>query len=81
MLWVKMNNLHPHNKKKKEGKKMLKYFFYIIDREFDKEYSYVGYFDNHQEAGRFIDENEAVGNTVKILSPYWCIVDPEEAGF
>ena len=60
---------------------MLKYFFHIIDREFDSEYDYEGYFTDHDEAAKFIAENEEVGNTVIILSPYYVEVDEAEANF
>ena len=60
---------------------MLKYFFHIVDREFDSEYDYEGYFSDHDEAAKFIEENEEAGNTVIILPPYYTEVDPSEAGF
>jgi hypothetical protein len=70
----------PHQIKfNKEGIQMLKYFFHIIDREFNDEYDYEGYFKDHFEAAKFIAENEEVGNTVTVIAPYFIEVDPSEA--
>ena len=56
---------------------MIKYKLHIIDREFDDEYDYVGLFKDHFEAAQFLDENEAVGNTVIITQHYEHVfVDP-----
>lgn len=52
-------------------KTYLKYYFHIVDVEFDSEYDYEGYFKSHFEAEKFIQENEEVGNTVIICSPYY----------
>lgn len=52
-------------------KTYLKYYFHIVDVEFDSEYDYEGYFESHFEAEKFIQENEEVGNTVTIYSPYY----------
>lgn len=41
-----------------------KYFFHIVDREFDDEYDFTAWFEDHDEADRFITENEHAGNTV-----------------
>lgn len=60
---------------------VLKYYFYIIDNEFNCDYDYEGYFDTHEEAQQFIEENEAVGNIVNNIAPYFERVDREEAGF
>ncbi len=49
---------------------MYKYHFHIIDREFDDEYDYQGYFDDHMEADRFITDNERVGNTIVMVAPF-----------
>lgn len=49
---------------------MYKYYFHIIDREYDDEYNFEGFFFDHMEADRFIAENESVGNTVIILAPF-----------
>jgi hypothetical protein len=65
----------------KEGIPMLKYFFHIVDREFNDEYDYEGYFSDHLEADDFIRENEEAGNTVTILAPYFVEVDEAEANF
>ena len=58
--------------------KMYKYFFYIIDNEFNDEYFYEGYFEDHFEADKFIRENEAEGNVVEMVSPYYIEVSAEE---
>lgn len=52
-------------------KTYFKYYFHIVDVEFDSEYDYEGYFKNHFEAEKFIQENEEVGNTITIRSPYY----------
>lgn len=49
---------------------MYKYYFHIIDREFDDEYDYQGYFDDHMEADRFITDNERAGNTIVMVAPF-----------
>lgn len=49
----------------------LKYYFHIVDVEYGSEYDYEGYFESHFEADKFIQENEEVGNTVVIRSPYY----------
>lgn len=46
--------------------KAFKVMFHIIDKEFDDEYDYIGYFSNIHDADKFIDENEAAGNKVVI---------------
>ena len=38
------------------------YHMHIIDNEFNSEYDFDGYFEDHFEAARFMEENEAVGN-------------------
>ena len=69
---------------------IVKYFFHIIDKQFNDEYDYNGYFKDHFEADRFIVENEEEGNTVYVVSPYYeylpedsvdlnAIHDPERA--
>jgi hypothetical protein len=57
---------------------MFKYFFYIIDNEVNMEYTFEGYFYNHFEAYNFIEDNEKVGNIVKIIKPYYIYVDKSE---
>ncbi len=57
---------------------MYKYYFNIIDNEFGGQYDYIGYFDDHFEADKFIRENEAVGNVVTILAPYYEFVPMDE---
>jgi hypothetical protein len=47
---------------------MFRYDFHIIDNEFGCEYDYEAYFFNHDEAYKFIDENEKAGNVVVILN-------------
>lgn len=46
---------------------MFRYVFHIIDNEFGCEYDYEAYFFDHEEAYKFIDENERAGNVVAIL--------------
>ena len=55
-----------------------KYFFHIVDAEFETEYDYEATFDDHMEADRFITENENDGNVVTMLPPY--IVEVIEQG-
>ena len=57
---------------------MYKYYFNIIDNEFGGQYDYEGYFDDHFEADKFIRENEAVGNVVTIIAPYYKLVPMDE---
>lgn len=46
---------------------MIKVIFYIIDKEFDCEYEYIGYFENYKEIRQFMNENKAVNNIVNVL--------------
>ena len=57
---------------------MYKYYFNIIDNEFGGQYHYDGYLDDHFEADKFIRENEAVGNIVTIIAPYYELVPMDE---
>ena len=57
---------------------MYKYYFHIIDNEFGGQYDYEGYFDDHFEADRFITENEAVGNVITMVAPYYEFVSMDE---
>lgn len=57
---------------------MYKYYFNIIDNEFGGQYDYEGYFSDHFEADKFIRENEAVGNVVTIIAPYYELVSMDE---
>lgn len=57
---------------------MYKYYFNIIDNEYGSQYDYEGYFDDHFEADRFITENEAVGNIVTMVAPYYEFVSMDE---
>ena len=57
---------------------LYKYFFHIIDNEINTEYDYQGYFEDHFEADKFISENEAVGNVVTIIPPYYMTVPREQ---
>ena len=57
---------------------MYKYYFHIIDNEFGGQYDYEGYFADHFEADKFIRENEAVGNVVTIITPYYELVSMDE---
>lgn len=57
---------------------MYKYYFNIIDNEYGGQYDYEGYFDDHFEADRFITENEAVGNIVTMVAPYYEFVSMDE---
>lgn len=58
-------------KNTRRAKPMYHYFFHIIDVEFDDEYDYDEYFEDHEVAAKFIEENEEVGNTVICVSPYY----------
>ena len=57
---------------------MYRYYFNIIDNEFGGQYDYEGYFDDHFEADRFITENEAVGNVITMVAPYYEFVSMDE---
>lgn len=57
---------------------LYKYFFHIIDNEINIEYDYQGYFEDHFEVDKFISENEAVGNIVTIIPPYYMAVPREQ---
>lgn len=57
---------------------MYKYYFHIIDNEYGGQYDYEGYFDDHFEADRFITENEAVGNVITMITPYYEFVSMDE---
>jgi hypothetical protein len=48
--------------------KMLKCVFVIIDTDWHKVsmYEYIGYFFNRQEIKQFIQDNEKVGNKVRL---------------
>lgn len=50
---------------------MFKYYFNIIDNEIGDQYNYEGYFNDHMEADKFIQENEAVGNVITLIAPYY----------
>ena len=52
------------------------YHMHIIDNEFDSEYDFDGYFEDHFEADRFLTENENVGNTIIIHKIEEIEVDP-----
>jgi hypothetical protein len=52
----------------------IKYYFHIISAEEEREYDYEGYFTDPMEADQFICENEAVGNTLTIISPFFEMV-------
>lgn len=58
--------------------KAYKYYMHIIDREFDDEYDYEGLFLDHFEAAQFMEENEAVGNTIIMIAPYIVEVETDE---
>lgn len=57
---------------------LYKYFFHIIDNEVNTEYDYQGFFKDHFETDKFISENEAVGNVVTIIPPYYMTVPREQ---
>ena len=57
---------------------MYKYYFNIIDNEFGGQHDYEGYFDDHFEADKFICENEAAGNIITIIAPYFELVSMDE---
>lgn len=48
----------------------IKYYFHIVSTEEEREYDYQGYFVDPFEADQFICENEEVGNTITIISPF-----------
>ena len=58
--------------------KAYKYYMHIIDREFGDEYDYEGLFLDHFEAAQFMEENEAVGNTIIMIAPYIVEVETDE---
>ena len=47
---------------------MLRVEFFIIDKEFNDDYNYVGHFESASEFGLFLIENAEVGNKVTVLS-------------
>lgn len=51
-------------------RKYYKYYFHIIDNEYNDEYDFEGYFEDHMVADRFITENENVGNVVGLVAPF-----------
>lgn len=46
-----------------------KYYFHIIDNEFNTEYDFEAYFRDHFEAIIFITENEEAGNIITVNEP------------
>ena len=58
--------------------KAYKYYMTINDVEFNEVYDYVGLFEDHMEADRFLAENETVGNTIIIHRFVEVMVDPAE---
>lgn len=46
------------------------YHMHIIDNEFNTEYDFDGCFEDHFEAARFMEENEAVGNVIMMRAPF-----------
>lgn len=48
-----------------------KYYFHIIDNEFNTEYDFEAYFKDHFEADIFITENEEAGNIIAINTPFF----------
>lgn len=61
--------------------KRIKYFFEITEPN-GQSYDFEAYFENHDIASQFIDENKRDGNTVVIKAPYYkeVLID-EEASF
>ena len=57
---------------------LYRYFFHIIDRQFNEEYDYIAHFTDHFEAADFIKENEDDGNTVLMIPPFYCKVPADE---
>lgn len=57
---------------------MYRYYFHIIEED-GSEYDYQDYFEDHDIASKFIEENEDEGNTVICVSPYYekVLVDPK----
>lgn len=51
-------------------KKYYRYNFHIIDNEYNDEYDFQGYFEDHMIADRFITENENVGNVLIMVAPF-----------
>jgi hypothetical protein len=47
-----------------------KYYFHIIDNEFNTEYDFEAYFKDHFESDIFITENEEAGNIITINAPF-----------
>ena len=56
--------------------KVYKYTMNINDVEFNDVYDYEGMFLDHDEAYRFLCENESVGNTITILNIEEVEIDP-----
>jgi hypothetical protein len=48
-----------------------RYYFHIIDNEFNIEYDFEAYFKDHFEADIFITENEEAGNIITINTPFF----------
>ncbi len=46
-------------------------YYFLIDNKFDAPYKFTARFYNHDEASRFIKENENEGNEVIILKPFF----------
>lgn len=53
---------------------MYKYYFHIVDREFNDEYDFQGYFLDHDEVEPFIRNHEMAGNSVTIIFPGYELV-------
>ena len=56
------------------------YHMHITDNEFGTEYDFDGYFVDHFEAARFMEEHEAVGNVITMRAPFISTVEmnPED---
>ena len=55
---------------------MAKYYFHIIDNELGYEYDKESYFLDHDEADKYMREEESAGNVVIITRAYeWVHVD------
>ena len=49
---------------------MFIYHMHITDNQFHEEYNFEGQFEDHFEAARFMEENEAVGNVITMVAPF-----------
>ena len=57
---------------------LYRYYFHIIDNEFNDEYDFIAHFVDHDEAADFIKENEDAGNIVEVFPPFFIQVPANE---